>query len=109
MLWTLAGHSKEVLCVTYSAHGSVLASSSADCTIRLWASDLGQVCLVCLCVVLFIHAIHPRASNLLSSYMACTRLPPLVWLTAQRSFGHQRQRVLAQIVADLTPVVGLGW
>ncbi len=39
---TLTGHQAEVYALAYSTDGSTLASSSRDCTIRLWDTQSGQ-------------------------------------------------------------------
>lgn len=38
----LTGHTKNVFCVAYSPDGSILASASADNTIRLWNVETGK-------------------------------------------------------------------
>ena len=39
----LVGHSSDVLCLRYNANGSVLASASADKTIKLWDVATGKI------------------------------------------------------------------
>ena len=41
-LQTLEGHDDSVLAVAFSSHGKLLASASADGTIRLWNSATGE-------------------------------------------------------------------
>jgi WD40 repeat protein len=43
LLRTLQGHSKEIWSVAWNPSGSFLASSSGDCTIKLWNVRTGQV------------------------------------------------------------------